>query len=212
MIIGLTVSFSLWSSVICDNDWVLIDRCRRCDGNFRSHQIASIVSPEQESILLELAFEQFFEWFCFVHASVVCETKRSENGHPNELSRNKRLFAELLENINTCLHRPIVDSQSKGNDASRTVESLDNRVVIRCLISTYLVPTMRSKKRQIGSPAPSLLSIALRTCSSTIPRTPPLGFEVSHCCRISRFDILPVQAEDTSPGERRFDPYSPSSP
>lgn len=39
---------------------------------------------------------------------------------------------------------------------------------------TYLVPTIRSKKSWIGTWGPSSFWMALRSTSSTIPRTPPL--------------------------------------
>jgi hypothetical protein len=39
---------------------------------------------------------------------------------------------------------------------------------------TYLVPTIRSKNAWIGRLPPKAFSMALRTSSSTMPRTPPL--------------------------------------
>lgn len=40
---------------------------------------------------------------------------------------------------------------------------------------TYLVPTIKSKKSWILMFPPSFCSICFRTCSSTMPRTPPLN-------------------------------------
>ena len=51
---------------------------------------------------------------------------------------------------------------------------LSDSVAPRHGLQTYLVPTRRSKNRLIGIFTGSSFSIALKTSSSTIPRTPPL--------------------------------------
>ena len=117
-----------------------------------------------------------------------------------QLSRGESSITKLFKVPNTIVDGPSFDSESQRDDtacATKTIsvsfcqkssETGELRVTkgihrnpqrsltisdlrVRSDFCPYLVPTMSSKKLVMGVLAGSSLSIALRTSSSTIPRT-----------------------------------------